>query len=132
MNPILEWLSNIWNALATEGDFQPHYFCLSQSDGLIWTMFTGDMMVFISYMILPYLIWTCGILGNLAMSIRVLFGSFIVFCGVSHLLMAFNLWHGFYWLEAVEKNVTGVVSLVTAVLLGGVLRGIRLEVAITK
>ena len=47
----------------------------------------------------------------------VLFGSFIILCGTTHALQIWTLWHGTYRMEGLVKLLTGLVSVVTAILL---------------
>jgi len=45
------------------------------------------------------------------------FGLFTIACGVTHLVGAWNVWHGNYSLAAVLKVITAIASVTTAVLL---------------
>ena len=46
-----------------------------------------------------------------------LFGAFILLCGLTHLSNIWTIWNPDYWLDGIVKGVTALVSLVTAVLL---------------
>jgi hypothetical protein len=47
----------------------------------------------------------------------VLIGRFIVLCGTTHILQIWTLWHGTYRMEGMANLLTGIVSVITAVLL---------------
>jgi two-component system NtrC family sensor kinase len=47
----------------------------------------------------------------------VLFGTFIVLCGTTHILQIWTLWHGTDRMEGMVNLLPGIVSVITAVLL---------------
>ncbi|WP_319421284.1 sensor domain-containing diguanylate cyclase [Pleurocapsa sp. FMAR1] len=47
-------------------------------------------------------------------SIFILFSAFILFCGTTHILSIWTLWHPDYWLSAIVKGFTALISLYTA------------------
>src|SRR6185295_16744423 len=47
----------------------------------------------------------------------VLFGAFILACGVTHVISIVTLWRPLYGWEAIILALTGVISLLTAILL---------------
>jgi PAS domain S-box-containing protein len=49
--------------------------------------------------------------------IFLLFGTFIVACGTTHVMEVWTLWHPTYWLSGLIKAITAFASLATAVLL---------------
>ena len=46
-----------------------------------------------------------------------MFGTFIVACGTTHIMEIWTLWHPTYWLSGFLKFITAFVSVCTAVLL---------------
>jgi hypothetical protein len=46
------------------------------------------------------------------------FGVFIIACGLTHAMEAWNLWHATYWLAGGVNVVTAAASIGTAILLG--------------
>ena len=86
---------------------------------LVLTNLIGDIIIFISYSSMPlaliyfarrrqdfpyrWLLW--------------MFAAFIMACGTTHLMSAIVVWQPLYWIEALLKAVTAVVSVVTAVTL---------------
>ncbi|HSI13433.1 MAG TPA: ATP-binding protein [Chthoniobacter sp.] len=47
----------------------------------------------------------------------ILFGVFILACGMTHVMEVWNIWHSTYWLSGVVKAITAVASVPTAFLL---------------
>jgi PAS domain S-box-containing protein len=108
--------------LFSSGGFQPHGFCYQWNSGLVWLNAASDMLIAAAYFTIPV---------TLAHFIRkrrdlpfswmfALFGLFIVACGTTHALEVWNLWHAQYWLAGIVKSVTASVSIITAVLLSGI------------
>ena len=50
-----------------------------------------------------------------------LFALFILACGMTHVMNAWNLWHGDYGLEGVIKGITAAASVPTAIILWRIL-----------
>lgn len=46
-----------------------------------------------------------------------LFGVFIFACGTTHLIAVLNIWQPAYWLDAIAKLITALVSVATAIFL---------------
>ena len=46
-----------------------------------------------------------------------MFGIFILFCGINHLMNIVVLWHPLYYIEGVLKLLTAAASVATAVLM---------------
>lgn len=47
--------------------------------------------------------------------IFLMFGSFIVACGTTHVMEVWTLWHPTYWLSGLIKAITAIVSVYTAI-----------------
>ncbi|WP_107667908.1 GAF domain-containing hybrid sensor histidine kinase/response regulator, partial [Cyanothece sp. BG0011] len=48
-------------------------------------------------------------------TVFILFGAFIVLCGIGHLLEIVTLWYPLYWFSGLEKALTALVSSYTAI-----------------
>lgn len=46
-----------------------------------------------------------------------MFAAFIFLCGVTHLISLINIWQGYYYIEGIAKFVTGLVSILTALMI---------------
>jgi PAS domain S-box-containing protein len=49
--------------------------------------------------------------------IFLLFGSFIITCGTTHLMEIWTLWHPNYWLSGILKVITAAISVSTAIIM---------------
>lgn len=100
-------------------NFMPHGYCLRWEPALLVTFVIGNILIFLSYFSIP---------GALALFVKKrkdlafpwmfsLFAVFIFMCGITHLIKVWTIWHAHYWLEASLDLATGIVSLITSVLL---------------
>jgi len=101
------------------GDFMPHGYCYLWNPALVWLNVVSDSVIAISYFTIPFaLLWFVRKRRDLPFSfIFVLFGTFIVACGTTHVMEVWNLWHAQYWLAGGFKAVTAVASVGTALAL---------------
>ncbi len=99
-------------------DFMAHVYCLRLPE-VVWLHVTSDLLIACSYFIIPLAIVNLVRRRNdLAFSwMFLLFGTFILACGATHVLGIWTLWHPMYRLEGVIKALTAVASVPTAFLL---------------
>jgi PAS domain S-box-containing protein len=109
-----------WLASRPAQPFMPHGHCYLWEPGLLWTHVISDMVIGLSYVAIS------ATLGYMVMRTRrdlpfhwmvLAFGIFIIACGATHFVEAWNVWHANYWFAAAVKVVTGVASVTTAFLL---------------
>jgi PAS domain S-box-containing protein len=105
------------------GDYSPHGFCYLWDPKLMGLHVVSDILISLAYFTIPI---TLMILARRRRDmpfgwILGLFGTFIVACGLSHVLEVWNLWHTNYWLEGVVKAITAVASIATAILVASAL-----------
>ena len=100
-------------------EFIPHGFCLTWRPDVFWTQIVSDSVIAISYFLIP-----CVLLYFYYRQTKVrfgwllvLFGLFIVLCGLTHALDIWTLWFPDYGVQALVKAVTALVSAGTAVIL---------------
>lgn len=100
------------------GDYMPHGHCFLWRRDLLWMHAGGDVVTSMAYFAIPAaLVRLVRRRHDLAFDwVFLMFALFIFFCGVTHLLDALNIWHGYYHLEGFAKVGTAVVSLLTAIL----------------
>ncbi len=101
------------------GDYMPHGMCLLWQPWLVLLWAGSDLLIFLSYTAIPVALITvlrkredvphAGLVA--------LFASFILLCGLTHLLGIVTLWYPIYPWVAWVKLATGLVSLTTAVVL---------------
>lgn len=102
-----------------DGSLMPHGHCLLWRSDLLLLHIGGDLLTFIAYAIIPItLIYFVKKREDLNFDwMWLMFAAFIASCGVSHFLGIINIWHGYYFLEGLFKLSTGVISIVTAIML---------------
>ncbi|WP_316013108.1 sensor histidine kinase [Roseobacter sp. HKCCA0434] len=102
-----------------QASFMAHGYCLLWQPWLV-TLFAGsDLMIFAAYSAIPLaLVSFLRQRPDLAERRVVrLFAAFILLCGTTHLLGIVTLWFPAYPVLGVLKFATGVVSIVTAIVL---------------
>jgi PAS domain S-box-containing protein len=107
--------------LFSSGDFRPHGYCYLWNSGLVWLHVISDLLIALAYFTIPVtLVWFIRKRRDLPFSwMFVCFGVFIVACGGTHVMEVWNLWHANYWLAGVLKAITAAASVITAMLLVG-------------
>ena len=109
MNDIL---SNFFAA----GPFIPHGHCYLWKPSLVWLHLLADSLIALAYYSIPLtLFYFVRKRQDLPFSwIFLLFATFIVSCGTTHIFAIWTLWHPTYWLSGAVKAATAIVSLITA------------------
>ncbi|MFE1744030.1 PAS domain S-box protein [Coleofasciculus sp. H7-2] len=105
--------------LLTSGGFIPHGHCYLWKPDLVWLHVTSDALIALAYYSIPFMLvyFVCKRRDVPFNWIFLMFGSFIIACGTTHLMEIWTLWHPTYWLAGWIKAFTAIVSLGTAVLL---------------
>lgn len=101
------------------GTFIPHGHCFLWKPGLVWLHVVSDGLIALSYAWIPIvLVYLVKRRGDIPFDwIFILFGSFIVSCGITHVMEIWTLWHPDYWLSGFFKAVCATVSLTTGVVM---------------
>ncbi|MEP6538760.1 MAG: response regulator [Bryobacteraceae bacterium] len=99
-------------------DFMPHVLCLRDTS-VIALHVGADVVIALSYFLIPAaLVLLVHRRRDLAFSwMFILFGVFILSCGLTHILSVVTLWIPVYRLEGMVKVLTALASVGTAVLL---------------
>lgn len=100
-------------------DYLPHGHCYLWQPGLLALHVTSDSMIALSYFLIPAsLIYLVRRRRDLVFNwIFWMFAAFILLCGTTHVMNVVTLWEPYYPLEGTIKLVTGVVSILTAIVL---------------
>jgi hypothetical protein len=108
-----------WENILTGAGFTPHGFCLFWDPDLITLEIVGNLAVALAYLAIPVQLGIVAFRGDLPVPrwVLCLFTWFILLCSISHVLEVVTLFRPYYWVQAVEVGLTGIVSLATAVLL---------------
>jgi len=110
----------VWMATRPALPFMPHGHCYLWNGGLLWTHVVSDLLIGCAYIAIS------ATLGYLVFKTRqslplhwmfIAFGLFIIACGGTHFVEAWNVWHADYWFAAFVKVVTAVASVTTAIVL---------------
>jgi len=111
----MDFLRQIFGA----GAYMPHGYCYLWNSHLVWLHVISDLLIALSYFAIPaMLLWFVRKRRDLPFHwLFVLFGIFIVACGMTHLMEVWTLWHADYWLSGGIKAVTAAASVLTAVML---------------
>ncbi|MBD2014584.1 PAS domain S-box protein [Microcoleus sp. FACHB-53] len=98
--------------------FIPQGHCYLWKPELVWLHVAADAVTGISYYSISFLlIYFVHKRRDLPFNwIFLMFGSFIVACGTTHLFEVWTLWHPTYWLSGLIKAITAWVSVGTAVI----------------
>ncbi|WP_448664248.1 response regulator [Sphingomonas sp. CJ20] len=99
--------------------YAPHGFCLLWQPALIWTHILSDSIIAIAYFSIPIaLVMLVRRRSELEFGwVFWCFATFILACGLTHVMAIWTLYQPVYGLEAVVKIITAIASLATAVLL---------------
>ncbi|HEY9826966.1 MAG TPA: PAS domain-containing protein [Stenomitos sp.] len=109
-------MPELLGTLVFSNSFIPHGHCYLWRPSLVWLHLLSDASIALAYYSIPItLLYFVRKRQDLPFDwIFLLFGAFIVFCGTTHLMEVWTLWHPDYWVSGVLKAATAVVSLYTA------------------
>lgn len=95
----------------------PHRMCLLARPDILWTHVVADVFITLAYFSIPVALITFARQRKNLPNVWMLymFGAFIVWCGITHLVSIWTLWSPQYGLEAAAKVVTALVSTGTAI-----------------
>ena len=101
--------------------YMPHGMCLLWQPWLVILWAGSDLLIFLSYFAIPVALLT--VLKKRKdvphSGLVILFASFIMLCGLVHLLSIVTLWVPIYPYMGLVKLLTGIVSAITALTLFG-------------
>ena len=109
---MLSILTNIFDSR----QFIPHGHCYLWKPGLVWLHIASDLLIALAYYSIPLmLLYFVHKRSDVPFrGIFLMFGTFIVSCGTTHVVEVWTLWHPIYWLSGSLKAATAIVSLYTA------------------
>ncbi|MEB3280457.1 MAG: GAF domain-containing protein [Lyngbya sp.] len=108
-------LPGLENILSSHS-YIPHGHCYLWQTPLVGLHLVSDALIAIAYFSIPaMLIYFVRKRSDLPFSrVFVLFGGFIILCGIGHLLDIWTLWYPYYWISGIERALTALVSCYTA------------------
>lgn len=97
--------------------FIPHGHCYLWKSNLVGLHLISDLLIALSYYSIPItLVYFVSKRKDLPFSsIFLLFATFIISCGTTHLIEIWTLWHPTYWISGAVKAITALISLYTAI-----------------
>ena len=100
-------------------DLIPHGYCLSWSPVLLWLNVISDLFITLAYYSIPLtIIYYFRQRKDLSYPwLMAMFSGFIVACGTTHLLSAITIWIPLYWVDAIVKGFTAILSVTTAIMM---------------
>ncbi|HEY9605141.1 MAG TPA: diguanylate cyclase, partial [Allocoleopsis sp.] len=112
-------MSELLKTLLASRGFIPHGHCYLWKPELVWLHVVSDSLIALAYFSIPILlVYFVRKRPDVPFNwMFLMFGTFIVACGTSHLMEVWTLWHPTYWLSGFVKVITAAASLATAALL---------------
>ena len=97
----------------------PHGYCFSWDPGILWLLVVSDSLIALAYFSIPVALWVfMQRRGDLQFKwIFLMFGMFIMACGITHVMDVWTIWRPDYWLDGTIRAATAIVSIATAALL---------------
>ncbi|MCW5314162.1 PAS domain S-box protein [Nostoc sp. KVJ3] len=110
---MIDFLNNFFSI----SQFIPHGHCYLWKPGLVWLHLVSDVFTALAYYSIPVmLVYFVRKRRDVPFDwIFIMFGTFIVACGTTHLMDVWTLWHPTYWLSGLIKAVTAFISVLTAI-----------------
>lgn len=107
------------DSITSNSSFMPHGHCFLWDPYLLWLHVGSDTLTTLAYFSIPVALYYFQSRRTDLQyrSLFLLFAAFILFCGLTHLFGIWNMWHSDYWASGSVKFATGVISMVTAVML---------------
>lgn len=108
------WYQSIFSP---ELHYVPHGHCYLWQTPLVSLHVVSDVLIAIAYFSIPaMLIYFVRKRNDTPFTeVFLLFGAFITFCGIGHLLDVWTLWFPNYWIAGFERALTAFVSCLTAI-----------------
>ncbi|MHB1185032.1 MAG: PAS domain S-box protein [Desulfobulbia bacterium] len=100
-------------------EFMPHGYCLVWDPALLWLHAGSDIVTGLAYLLIAaMLFYLVAKRRDLPFfGLFLLFGAFILACGLTHFFAAWTIYVPSYWEEGLVKAVTALISIVTALFL---------------
>jgi PAS domain S-box-containing protein len=101
------------------GQLIPYGDCYLWQPELIGLHLSSDLLIALAYFSIPLgIIYFVRQRKDLPYPhIFLLFGGFIVACGLTHLMAVWTLWHPDYWIWGFLKAITAIISVLTAIIM---------------
>jgi signal transduction histidine kinase len=114
---VVHTLQGLTSTLFDAQGYIPHGHCYLWKPGLVWLHVLSNTAIALSYFSIPAtLMYFIARRKDVPFQwVFVLFGAFIIACGMGHVMDIWTVWHPTYWLSGTVKALTAVVSVYTAI-----------------
>ncbi|MGM9507659.1 sensor histidine kinase [Larkinella sp. GY13] len=115
----MQQVFDFFQRLADTSDWPPRWYCGTWTDFHGWLYILSDLTIWLAYMAIPLILVRFIFIkkGVPLAGVFWLFGAFILFCGLTHLIDAAMFWIPAYRINALIRFLTAVVSVATVVAL---------------
>ncbi|WP_138994572.1 ATP-binding protein [Larkinella sp. C7] len=115
----MQQVFDFFQRLADTSDWPPRWYCGTWTDFHGWLYILSDLTIWLAYMAIPLILIRFIFIkkGVPLAGVFWLFGAFILFCGLTHLIDAAMFWIPAYRINALIRFLTAVVSVATVVAL---------------
>ncbi|GAB3786707.1 hypothetical protein GCM10028818_50390 [Spirosoma horti] len=115
MNDVYEFFQRLTDV----SDWPPRWLCGRWTDFHGWLYLLSDLTIWLAYMAIPLILIRFLLVkkGVPLSGVFVLFGAFILLCGLTHLLDAVMFWWPAYRINALIRFLTAGVSIATVLAL---------------
>ncbi|SKB13567.1 Integral membrane sensor hybrid histidine kinase [Planktothrix sp. PCC 11201] len=113
-------IPDVFNILFNGSSFIPHGHCFLWKPGLVWMHVSSDLMIALAYLSISITLVYFVHKSRREIPFHwmfLAFGTFIIACGITHVMEVWTLWNPMYWLSGMIKVITAFVSVVTALAL---------------
>ena len=112
----MEAILTLFQDVLASNSYMPHGHCYLWQTPLVSLHLVSDALIAIAYFSIPImLIYFVSKRSDVPFSrVFILFGAFIILCGMGHLLDIWTLWHPDYWISGMVRAITALVSCYTA------------------
>src|SRR5437762_2260812 len=107
---------DFFQGLFATDKWPPRWKCGQWSDFHGWLYIVSDLMIWLAYFLIPVIIlrYFSGRRNVIKFSkVYLLFATFILLCGTTHLVDAMMFWTPAYRFNALVRSATAIVSLFT-------------------
>lgn len=106
--------------------FEPHGWCLFWNVPLMSVHILGDVIIALAYFMIPPMLFSMRRLfakWQAPKNVLLLFGAFIISCGLTHVMDIVVLNYPMYWTQGIIKIITALISMTAWVYLFNMLTG---------
>ncbi len=100
--------------------FMPHGYCFLWRPELVWLHVIADLVIALAYFSIPLTIYLIIRKRKDELPFKWvfwMFATFIMLCGLTHIIELISIWKPLYYVEGLIKILTAAASLATAIVM---------------